>query len=139
MLGFITPTSQDEEYTDQLRAPGAGEGLVFEDEARGGQRVEDARPHGHDARRDLGQVVEGPERDKAGRRGRQRRHRGRISGGRVAQEAARQPHQLLHKALPRVERVGHRVRQPEVHSAQTRRVGIAYPRHLHQCAHLISL
>ena len=73
-------------------APGTSKRLVLEDESGGGQHIENARPHGHNAGGDLGQVVEGPEGDEAVGGGRQCGDRRRVDGRGVAQEAARQPH-----------------------------------------------
>ena len=53
--------------------------------------------------------------------------------GRVAEEAARQPQELLSEGLLSAFRVGHSISDAVIHSAQPGRVGIPYPRRLHPC------
>mmetsp|Transcript_37644 Transcript_37644/g.111332 ORF Transcript_37644/g.111332 Transcript_37644/m.111332 type:complete len:213 (+) Transcript_37644:589-1227(+) len=106
--------------------------LVLHHEARLRHAGQDARPAPDHLGSDLCKVVERTKRDVAVAQRRQRRHLRRVVCGRVAQEAAGKPHQLLHKCLLGIRRVTQRISQAVVDHAQAGRVGVPDPRDLHR-------
>ena len=103
------------------------EGLVLHHQPGVGHSVKDAGPQGQHLWDDLGQRIEGPKGDEPQAFCGAGRHWGCLHRRGVAQKAARQAYELLHKGLGGLRGVTDSVGQPVLASAEARGVGVADP------------
>lgn len=106
---------------------GIPEGLVLYHQPGVGHSMQDASPQGQHLGSDLGQRIEGPKGDKPQAFCWAGRHRGCLHRRGVAQEAAWQAYELLHKGLGGLRGVTDGIGQPVMASAEACGVGIADP------------